>query len=257
MLCLLFGVLSCERSEAARERTGANGQASAPLLVFAAASTSLLVQRAAEGFRASSGIAVELSLASSGKLARQLAAGAPADLFISASEHWMRFARERGLVEQSAVLASNRLVLIAPADSRLPTTSLKPGAAFPRGFEGRLAIGEPSHVPVGRYASEALDWLGWQGALVGRLLPAPSASSVLRVVELGEVELGIAYRTDATHSSRVKTLALFPEAAHSPITYYVGLVRGRSAAAADLYQSLLGAEARAEFQRLGFVVRAE
>lgn len=199
---------------------------------------------------------VTVSVASSGTLARQLIAGATADVFVSASRRWMDHVDERGLLAERQPFLGNQLVLVAPADSGLPTVHLERGIALPEGFQGRLALGDPMHVPAGRYAVEALEWLGWGKSLSTRLAPGQSVKAALRFVEVGEVELGVVFRTDALAARAVKTLAVFPDGAHAPIEYLVGLVRGRSESARALYAFITNdSRARDEYERLGFDLR--
>lgn len=230
------------------------------LNVFAAASTSEIVAEAARGFTRRTGIAVRLNPASSGSLARQIAAGAPADLFLSASSEWSDWLLERGELRPGSVreLMRNRLVVVAGLEAAVPAIRFSPDYAFAASFRGKLSAGDPAHVPAGRYAAEALKTFGWDRALHDRLLPAQDARGALLMVELGQCDLGIVYATDAGLSRKIRIVATVPEAAHTPIVYTLGICRDtRSpAAAAAFWSHLQTPEVAALLGRHGFVPSA-
>jgi len=195
------------------------------LTLFAAASTSAVMTEAARGYARQSGITVKINPASSGALARQIAAGAPADLFLSASPKWSDWLLEqKGLRPESVrELMRNRLVIVAGREVAPPAIRFVPEFAFADAFKGRLSIGDPEHVPAGRYAAEALKAYGWDKALADRLLPAQDVRAAMLMVEFGQCDLGIVYATDAALCDTVRTVATFPETAHSPIVYTFGI----------------------------------
>jgi len=216
---------------------GSGQQESAEITVFAAASTSDLITAAAAAYTAETGTAVKLSAASSGTLARQIEQGAAPDIYISASEQWAVYLEDLQLLQENCSFLGNSLVLVAPSDSALQPFNLTEESPLPE-FSGRISIGDPDHAPAGRYAVEAMTALGWIGELEPRLQPGADVRRALSVVEFGEAELGIVYKTDAILSSKVKIIAEFPESTHSPIRYYIGLVTGASAAGIDFYKFL-------------------
>ncbi len=226
------------------------------LTLFAAASTNDVVTEAARDFSRQTGINVKINPASSGSLARQIVSGAPADLFVSASPKWSDWLLEqRGLVPDSVrELMRNRLVLIAGKEVTVPTISFSPDYAIADAFTGRLSIGDPAHVPAGKYAADALKFYGWDKALADRLLPAQDVRAAMLMVELGQCDLGIVYATDAALSRKVRTVATFPEAAHAPVIYTLGICRDtRSPAEAKAFwEYLQGKEVAVLLQRYGF-----
>jgi molybdate transport system substrate-binding protein len=226
------------------------------LTLFAAASTSEVVSDAIQGFERKTGIRVKLNTASSGSLARQIASGSPADLFISASVHWSNWAAEKKGVRTDSVreLMRNRLVLITPKDGGPIKIRFARDFVFADAFKGRLSVGDPAHVPAGRYAMEALGAYGWDKAVAKRLLPAQHVRAAMLMVELGECDLGIVYATDAKASAKVRTVATFPEASHSPIVYTLSICQDtRSLSEAKrLWSYLQGEETAAIMTRLGF-----
>lgn len=230
------------------------------LNVFVAASTSEIVAEAAREFSRQTGIAVRLNPASSGSLARQIVAGAPADLFLSASREWSDWLLEREGLRAGSVreLMHNRLVVIAGAATAVPAIRFSSDYAFAASFRGRLSVGDPAHVPAGRYAAEALKTFGWGQALADRLLPAQDVRGALLMVELGQCDLGIVYATDAVLSRKVRIVATVPETAHTPIVYTLGICRDtRSPDAAKAFWSHLQTPAVAALLgRHGFVPSA-
>ena len=155
---------------------------------------------------------------------------------------------------------ANALVLVAPASSPArPPLALDRGAdlAALLGPNGRLATGDPAHVPVGRYAQAALEWMGQWQALSPRLARADNVRSALLLVERGEAPLGIVYATDARASPGVRVLGTFPVGSHPPVTYPFALTRRRAGtdaprAARALLAFLAGPETEEIWRRFGF-----
>ena len=201
---------------------------------------------------------VRLSFAGSSSLARQIDAGAPADLYVSANPRWMDYLQERGLIEAGTRfdLVANRLVVVTPAGSGLAVEP-RPGFDLAGAFVGRLALGDPDHVPAGIYARQALRALGWWPALEHRLAPAPDVRAALLYVERGECEAGVVYATDAAVSRGVRVAAELADSLHAPIRYPAAVVAGRdSPGVRDLLGRLRSVEAAEVFRRHGFTVLA-
>lgn len=200
------------------------------VLVFAAASTRDLLRDAAENFRRTengSGADIVFSFASSGTLASQIIAGAPADLFLSANVKWMTSVQNAGMVgpDSRKNLLSNRLVLIAPRSSTARFSFKQPSQLPALLGDGRLAIGAPKSVPAGIYAKEALTALGLWPKLVRKLAPASDARLALALVERGATKVGIVYKSDAVASKRVKILDILPATSHQAIQYPLALMK--------------------------------
>lgn len=234
--------------------TGARG-AERTLTVFAAASLTNVLQQVAAAYTGRTRIAVRFSFAGSATLARQIEAGAPADVFVSADQQWMDYLAQRRLVDVGSRtnVASNELVLIAPRDSQV-ALSIAPGfgLAAALGKRGRLATGDPDTVPVGRYARAALQDLGVWQAVAARLVPAESVRAALNFVARGEAALGIVYATDARGIEAVREVGRFPANSHPPVTYPAAATLRGGDAAADFVQFMRSAEARAIFDQYGF-----
>lgn len=197
---------------------------------------------------------VRTSFAASSVLAKQIEAGAPADVFLSADSEWMDYLEQRKLIRPGTRrdLLGNELVLIAPAGSAVQLT-LGPQADLTAALAGgRLATGDPESVPVGRYAQAALTYLGIWDQVAPRLVRAENVRMALEYVGRGEATLGIVYRTDALAEKRVRLVDVFSPVSHPPITYPIALTAGATPAAAAFEAFLDGDAAREIFVRYGF-----
>jgi len=226
------------------------------LLVFAAASLTNALEKIGPIYTQETGQKVKFSFAASSALARQLEAGADADVFVSADLEWMDYVQTRGLIDLATrrELLGNRLVLIAPASSQ---AELKIEKGFPLakalGPRGRLATGDPDYVPVGKYARQALTTLGVWSDVADRLVRADNVRTALAFVARGEAPLGIVYTTDAKIEPGVRVVGTFPADTHLPITYPVAVVRGARDGAPRFAEFLGGDAARTQFRELGFI----
>jgi molybdate transport system substrate-binding protein len=221
------------------------------VLVFAAAS----LKNALDEVAAQAPVMAVASYASSSALARQIAAGAPAQVFISADLAWMDYLEQRNAIRKDSRrnLLGNRLVLIAPAGSTVQA-SIAP--RFPLAQllgSGRLALGDPGHVPAGRYAKAALESLGVWRSVQGRLAPAENVRAALALVARGEAPLGVVYATDAAAETKVRVVGEFPQGSHPPIVYPAALTtRGGGPQAAAFLAFLGSPAARRIFEKHGF-----
>ncbi|HUO93141.1 MAG TPA: molybdate ABC transporter substrate-binding protein [Rhizomicrobium sp.] len=227
------------------------------ITVFAAASLTDALNAVDAAWRARTGADIVVSFASSSTLARQIEAGAPAEIFLCADTKWTDYLDRKGLIEPGTRhdVLGNRLALIAPSDSPVATLSIDRTLDWQHllGADGHLAVGDPDHVPAGIYAKEALTSLGAWDALKQKLARADDVRGALALVEHGEAPLGIVYVTDARVSRKVKIVGVFPETSHSPIVYPFAIVKGQASPAVKAYFRFLnGAEARSVFSRYGF-----
>lgn len=227
----------------------------AEITVFGAASLTNALTQAGNAWAQKTGNTVRYSFASSSTLARQIEAGAPADLYLSANEKWMAYLAAKGLIEADTRSSpiGNSLVVVAPATSQIAIH--EPAHDIPRiiGKDNRLAVGDPAHVPAGIYARQSLESLGIWQVLEPRLARADNVRAALALVERGEVPLGIVYETDAKIAGNVKIVARLPATSHKPITYPFAILKGRKSAATEsLLAYLTGAEGLAIFEGYGF-----
>ncbi len=225
------------------------------LTVLAASSLTDALGEAARAYTHATGQRVKLSFAASSALARQIEAGAPADVFLSADTDWMDYLQQHHLLATSTRVnvLGNRLVLIAPAGS---SVKLDVGPHFALaaalGGSGHLATGDPDSVPVGRYAKAALTRLHVWDAVQDRIVAAENVRAALAYVARGEAPLGIVYRTDALQDEAVRIVADFPAGSHEPIVYPAAATVTAHAGAARFVQYLKSAPAQAIFHRYGF-----
>lgn len=196
---------------------------------------------------------VRLSYAGSSALARQIAAGAPADVFVSASAEWMDDLAAKGLLQAGTRrdILGNTLVLIATAPAE--PVPLDPGALEARIGTGRFAIALTNAVPAGIYGKAALESLGLWAAVEGRTAEADNVRAALALVALGAAPLGLVYATDAAAEPRVNVVAHIPEASHPPIRYPAAAIAGSGPEALAFLDLLESPEARAIFAHHGFV----
>lgn len=168
---------------------------------------------------------VKTNFASSGNLARQIDQGAPADIYISASQKWMKHAIENKSVLSESIIypVKNSLVLISPKETALLFVNFDKSLKLIDSFNGRFSIGDPAHVPAGQYAKQSLESLGWWIDIEPLLIKAKDVRQALLIVESGEVELGIVFGSDAATSNKVQVVATFPEKSHQPIIYSAAL----------------------------------
>jgi molybdate transport system substrate-binding protein len=231
--------------------------------VFAAASLTNALTELGQAWTAAGHPQPSLSFASSGTLAKQIEAGAPADLFASADVKWMDYLDTRQRIDHASRrnLLATTLVLIAPiavpgqaGPPKPVTVQMRRGFPFAQAFEGKLCTGEPDTVPAGIYARQALQALGWWDSLQGRIVGADDVRAALAFVERAECTLGIVYATDALVSQKVRVIATFPPDSHDPIVYPFALVTGARPAARAFLEQLSAAPAAAVFARYGFTV---
>ncbi len=217
--------------------------------VFAAASLKNALDAANVAWQKESGDETTVSYAASSALAKQIEAGAPADLFISADLAWMDYVAEKNLIKPDtrSNLLGNRIVLVAPKDNSA-AVDIKDG--FDLGGligDGRLAMGAVDSVPAGKYGKAALEKLGVWGAVEGKVAGAESVRAALALVSRGEAPYGIVYETDAAADPEVAIVGTFPEDSHPPIIYPVAILSEAPSRAAAAYLDFLKSDKAAPF----------
>ena len=227
----------------------------AEITVFAAASLKEALDDQVRQFMAVAPEKVIVAYGASNALARQIEAGAPADVFISADLDWMDYLdqRRRILPGSRVDLLHNTLVLITPAAS---STTLRIGPDFGLAGAlgtGKLAMANPDAVPAGKYGKAALEKLGVWGAVEKQVARAENVRIALALVSRGEAPFGIVYRTDALADRGVKIVGTFPPDSHPPIVYPAALpTGGNSAAARPFLDYLRSHPAQATWEKYGF-----
>ncbi len=230
------------------------------IIVFAAASTTNAITEIVD-FYGTQGLGrIKTSFASSSTLAKQIQSGAPADIYLSANKKWMDFLEKKGMIQEKSRfdLLSNRIALIVPLESPFKTISIKKGLEISSflGDDGRMAIGDPDHVPAGIYGKQALESLGLWNQVKDRLAPMKDVRAALVLVERSESPLGLVYTTDAAISRKVRIIGTFPPESHSPIVYPAALMSGGNKKAGTAFLEYLKTpEARSIFMKFGFEVK--
>lgn len=226
-----------------------------PLTVFAAASLKESLDAAARAYERDGGVPVRVSYAASSALARQIAQGAPADVFVSADRDWMDDLERRGLLRAGSRrdLLGNTLVLIAPRAARIPPVALSRPASIATALgDGRLALAFTASVPAGKYARAAFESLGVWNALQPRVVESENVRAALLLVARSEARMGVVYASDARAEPRVRVLATFPARSHPQIVYPVAVVAfSRHPRAAGFAAWLRTPAANAIFRRHG------
>lgn len=191
--------------------------------------------------------------AGSSSLARQIEQGAPADLFISANELWVKHLEDRGVVNSDDVhyFTANHLVVIAPDSSTVSLEATNTASWLKILGSSRLALGQPNAVPAGIYAKQSLEALNLWSSLRSHLAPTNNVRNVLTLVERGEAPLGIVYLSDAKISNKVKIVHTFADSTHEPIRYPLVQIT-QSAGVLSFMQYLLSDEAKVTLQEFGF-----
>ena len=225
------------------------------ITVYCAASLTNVISEIVSDFKEKEKVEVKLNLASSGTLARQIENGANPSVFISANKKWVDYLVQLQLTipETEKSIAGNSMVLIAPLNSKLDSVTFSYKINLPELFEGRISIGDPQYVPAGTYAVQVLKKLGCEKELEPRFLPAKDVRSALMVVELGEVEAGIVYKTDAMESKKVKIITEFPDSLHEPVNYYMVMIKNqKNELSTNLYNYIVSDEMTSVWKKYGF-----
>ncbi len=224
--------------------------------VFAAASLKNALDDVDKAFtEKNAGTKVTVSYAASSALIKQIEQGAPADVFISADLDWMDYGAQHKLVQDGmrTNLLGNKLVLIAPKESKLANVKIEQGfdiAAL--AGDGRIGVADVRAVPAGLYAKAALEKLGAWDKAQPKLAMAENVRAALTLVGRGEVPVGIVYETDAKIEPNVKIVGAFPDNSHPPIVYPAALTVNAKPAAKPYLDFLRTGAAQAIFERYGF-----
>jgi len=220
------------------------------VLVFDAASLTNVIDELSKAFTRQTQVPVKSSPAASSALAKQIEAGAPADVFFSADLEWMDYLDQKKLLKAGTRqdVVGNTLVLVAPAASTL-SLELKQGVDL---GSGKIATGDPDSVPAGKYAKAALKKLGAWDKVSGQIVRAENVRAALAFVARAEVPLGIVYRTDALAEKKVRIVAEFPRDTHPPITYPIAVTIHGGATAQQFVDFVRSGAAGEIFRKYGF-----
>jgi molybdate transport system substrate-binding protein len=222
--------------------------------VYAAASLTNAINELDVIYEQKNKVQIQTSYAGSSTLAKQIEAGAPADIFISADVQWMDYLQKKQLVSANdrVNLLGNRLVMIAPK-ARPIKLKIDKSFDFTRVAQGKWCTGDTKSVPVGKYAKQALNSIGWWDKVSTRLVETEDVRAALNFVARGECQVGIVYATDAVISKDVVVAGIFPENTHPPIIYPIGLVK-KNTESMKFYKFLQSSQAKKVFKKYGFSV---
>jgi molybdate transport system substrate-binding protein len=227
-------------------------------VIFAAASLKNALDEIAATWSKDTGKpAPKISYAASSALAKQLEQGAPADMFISADLDWMDYVQAKNLIKPDSRfnLLGNKIVFVAPKDSKVTNLAIKGPDLTAALAGGKLSMANVDSVPAGKYGKAALEKLGAWASVKDSIAQAENVRAALLLVGRGEAPLGIVYSTDAASEPNVKIVATFPEDSHPPIIYPAALTKDSSNADAKAFLDFLrSAKARAAFEKQGFSV---
>jgi molybdate transport system substrate-binding protein len=225
------------------------------LTVFAAASMKNALDDIDAAYTAKTGVKIVASYAASSALAKQIEQGAPADVFVSADTDWMEYAINKKTVNAPTRvnLLGNRMVLIAPKDSKIDNVAIAQGFDLAKLVgDGKIATADVTSVPVGKYAKASLEKLGAWAAAEPKFAMTENVRAALALVARGEAALGIVYSTDAKVEPGVKIVGAFPMDSHPPIVYPVAATSTAKPQAASYLAFLRSSAAKAIFEKYGF-----
>jgi molybdate transport system substrate-binding protein len=248
---LLLALTAVIRPAVAQDRT---------ITVFAAASMKNALDDVDAAYNKKSGVKVVASYDASSALMKQIEGGAPADVFVSADLNWMDYGSQKKLINDATRvnLLGNKLVLIAPKDSKIDNVTIGPGFDLVKlAGDGRIATGDVKAVPVGLYAKAALEKLGVWAAVEPKMAMTSNVRAALVLVARGEAPLGIVYSTDAKVEPGVKVVGTFPDDSHPPIIYPVGATVSAKPDATPYLAFLRSQAAKTIFESYGFTVLAK
>ena len=228
------------------------------VVILAAASLKNALDDASAAWTKQTGKSTKISYAASSALARQVEAGIPADIFISADVPWMNHVAERKLIKapSRSDFLGNQIVLIAAKDSKIDLKIDKGfGLRAALGNDGRLAMGNVDSVPAGKYGKAALESLGVWSSVADRVAQAENVRMALTLVSRGEAPLGIVYKTDAASDPNVRIVGAFPDGTHPPIIYPMALLASSTNPDAQAFVDYLKSPAgKPFFEKQGFTV---
>ncbi len=223
--------------------------------ISAAASLTEVIKKLVTEYQSSHPEAKVLpNFASSGALAKQIIAGAPSDIYISANPKWMEYLQKQGLIATGSeqILVYNSLVFVGMPDRRVTSMQHLPGLE-------RVAIGSPQSAPVGKYAVQALTAAELYPQLLasGKMILAKDVRQALIYADRGEVDGAFVYRTDALLAKQAKILFAVPPHLYPRVSYPIALTEAamENQSAQQLLAYLLGGEAQQIFNQYGFVIR--
>ena len=195
-----------------------------------------------------------VNAASSGILARQIENGAQVDIFLSANLDWMDY-----LIKTTSIknfpksVASNRLAIVTPFDAELDSIDFKKLISVLLNQKGKISIGDPGHVPLGKYTKESMDFYNMYNELSSGLIKTKDARNALMLVELGEASFGFVYLSDALTSKKIRIVAVIPNESHQAIVYQTILLNNRNPGIKAFFEYISSVETKGIWAEMGFM----
>ncbi len=240
---LVFILLSCGSEKANEQR----------IVVFCASSLSPVLEQVKSKWEKDHHEKIIINAASSGILARQIENGAQADIFLSANRDWMDYlVNSMSIDNPPQIIASNRLAVATPLDAEIDSTKFKELISVFKNKNSKISIGDPGHVPLGKYTKESLDFYQVFDEVSSDLIRTKDARSALMLVELGEASFGFVYLSDAVSSKKVQIVSLIPEESHQPINYQAIIVNDKKQGVQNFFKFLYSEETEGIWKGMGF-----
>lgn len=224
------------------------------IILFCAASLSPVIKQIKRKWEKDHHEKIIINGASSGILARQIENGAQADIFLSANLGWMEYLVNAMTIKNHPLtIASNGLVVVVPSDVKVDTTNFN--ELIPTIFKqnGKISIGDPGHVPLGKYTKESLEFYQIYNEFSSALILAKDARNALMLVELGEASFGFVYLSDAISSKKAKIVSVIPEVSHQPINYQGIIVNDKNPGVKEFFKFLSSEETKEIWVENGFI----
>ena len=223
--------------------------------LFAAAGTMLPSNEICNSYLSNTEVETKINFAASGILARQIKAGAEADIYISANKQWIDFLNDNKLIIESSIseIARNKLVIICKKNENI---NLKFSKEFDikSAIKDNISVGDPKYVPVGKYAKQVLDSLNWYDQIQSQIILAKDVTSVLHYVEMGECDWGIVYYSEAIRSDKVKIAYKIPQKLYDPIKFYIAILK-ENKQTKQLYSFFKSDTAKEILNKYGFITK--
>lgn len=224
------------------------------IVVFCAASLSPVMEKIKSKWEEGHQGRIIINAASSGILARQIENGAQADIFLSANRDWMAYlVQANSIKKHPKSMASNKLAVVVPFDVELDSMAFKKLLPILLKQNGKISIGDPGHVPLGKYTKESMDFFSIYNELSSGLIKTKDARNALLLVELGEASFGFVYLSDALTSKKVQLVAVIPEESHQTIVYQAILINDKNPETKEFFNFISSEETTGVWSELGFM----
>jgi len=200
------------------------------------------------------GAKARFNFGASGDLARQIEAGAPVDVFVSAAQKDMDDIDQKGLITSGTRMnfAGNSVVLVRSGMSQIRMELFED---LRKAEVKKIVIANPKSVPAGRYAEEVLKYFNLWEAVKDKLVFAEHVRQALDYVARNEVDAAIVYSTDAMiRPKEVRIITKAPDRSHQPIIYPIGIVKGskNQSLAKEFITLVLSTEGKNLLRKYGF-----